>query len=293
VAHVKPDEFADFGSNPGALKARIFIPAALPPNAPLVVVLHGCTQSAAGYDHGSGWSQIAERGGFALLFPEQQRANNANLCFNWFSPEDSRRDAGEPLSIRQMVAAMVERYRLDPARVFVTGLSAGGAMASVMLATYPEIFAGGAIIAGLPFGSARNVSQALDRMRGHGGPDDAALAGLLRLASPHDGPWPTIAIWHGTADATVSSANADAILAQWRAVHGVGEEPSVSDLVDGYPHRVWHDRRGRPAIEDYRITGLGHGTPLDTHGADGCGIAGAYMLEAHISSTRRIAHAWG
>lgn len=293
VAHVKPDEFADFGSNPGALKARIFIPAALPPNAPLVVVLHGCTQSAAGYDHGSGWSQIAERGGFALLFPEQQRANNANLCFNWFSPEDSRRDAGEPLSIRQMVAAMVERYRLDPARVFVTGLSAGGAMASVMLATYPEIFAGGAIIAGLPFGSARNVSQALDRMRGHGGPDDAVLAGLLRLASPHDGPWPTIAIWHGTADATVSSANADAILAQWRAVHGVDEEPSVSDLVDGYPHRVWHDRQGRPAIEDYRITGLGHGTPLDTHGADGCGNAGAYMLEAHISSTRRIAHAWG
>ena len=67
----------------------------------------------------------------------------------------------------------------------------------------------------------------------------------------------------------------------------------VSDLVDGYPHRVWHDRRGRPAIEDYRITGLGHGTPLDTHGADGCGNAGAYMLEAHISSTRRIAHAWG
>jgi poly(hydroxyalkanoate) depolymerase family esterase len=287
------EELTGFGSNPGALKAKIFRPAALSDNAPLVVVLHGCTQTAAGYDHGSGWSQIAERGGFALLFPEQQRANNANLCFNWFSPEDSRRDAGEPLSIRQMIATMVDRYRLDPARVFVTGLSAGGAMASVMLATYPELFAGGAIIAGLPFGSATNVSQALDRMRGHGGPDDTALARLLRRASPHDGPWPTIAIWHGTADATVSSANADAILAQWRAVHGVGEKPSISDLVDGYPHRVWHDRKGRPVIEDYRITGLGHGTPLDTQGADGCGHAGAYMLEAHISSTIRIAHAWG
>jgi len=287
------DQLADFGPNPGALTARFFIPPSVKARSALVVVLHGCTQTAAGYDHGSGWSAVARREGFALLFPEQQRANNANLCFNWFAPEDSKRGSGEALSIRNMVAAMIARHDLDPARVFITGLSAGGAMASVMLATYPEVFAGGAIIAGLPFGSATNVSQALDRMRGHGGPDDAGLSALVHRASPHDGPWPTISIWHGTADATVNSTNADAILAQWRVVHGVGGEPSVSDLVEGYPHRVWHDRDGRPVIEDYRITGLGHGAPLDTRGADGCGSSGAYMLEAQISSTRWIAHAWG
>ena len=92
---------------------------------------------------------LADLHGFAVLFPEQQRANNANLCFNWFVPEDIRRDSGEALSIRQMIEAMVVAHGLDRSRIFVTGLSAGGAMASAMLATYPEIFAGGAIIAGL------------------------------------------------------------------------------------------------------------------------------------------------
>ena len=80
-------EFTSFGSNPGALRARYYLPENLPEEAPLVVVLHGCTQSAAGYDRGSGWSQLADQAGFALLFPEQQRANNPNLCFNWFLPD--------------------------------------------------------------------------------------------------------------------------------------------------------------------------------------------------------------
>src|SRR3984957_15437188 len=147
-------DFPEFGSNPGSLRARIYVPTSLTKDAPLVVVLHGCTQTAAAYDHGSGWSQLAEREGFALLFPEQQRVNNPNLCFNWFVPGDIRRDGGEALSIGQMIGAVVATYRLDRSRIFVTGLSAGGAMASAMLATYPELFAGGAIIAGLPYGGA-------------------------------------------------------------------------------------------------------------------------------------------
>ena len=286
-------DLADFGSNPGALAGRTYVPAGRSSKAPLVVVLHGCTQTAAAYDHGAGWSDVADRFGFAVLFPEQQRANNANLCFNWFDPGDTRRGGGEALSIRQMVAAMIERHDLDPGRVFITGLSAGGAMASVMLATYPEVFAGGAIIAGLPYGSATSLPQALDRMRGHGGPDDAGLAASVRRASSHEGPWPTIAVWHGTADATVDSVNADAIVAQWCGVHDMDLRPSVTDRVDGYPHRAWLDADGRTMIEDYRITGMGHGTPLDTQAGEGCGAAGPYMLEARISSTLRIAQSWG
>ena len=98
-------DLASFGTNPGALRARVYIPKNLTAKAPLVVVLHGCTQTAAGYDHGSGWSRLADDQGFALLFPQQQPSNNPNLCFNWFVPEDTRRGSGEALSIRQMVEA--------------------------------------------------------------------------------------------------------------------------------------------------------------------------------------------
>jgi poly(hydroxyalkanoate) depolymerase family esterase len=286
-------DLEQFGSNPGALRARFYVPAGLAEDAPLVVVLHGCTQTAAAYDAGSGWSQLADRHGFALLFPEQGRANNPNLCFNWFQPEDTRRGAGEALSIRQMIGAMVETHGIDPRRIFVTGLSAGGAMTSVMLATYPELFAGGAIIAGLPYGSARSMPEAFDRMRGHGGPSEAELPAMVRAASDHRGPWPILSIWHGSGDHTVNPANADAIVAQWAPLHGVDSGPTRNDIVDGYPRRIWCDHTGRAVIEDYSITGMAHGTPLATREEEACGEAGAFMLEAAISSTRHIAAFWG
>lgn len=286
-------DLAAFGSNPGALRGRFYVPRSLPASPALVVVLHGCTQNASGYDHGSGWSRLADEHGFALLYPQQQRANNANLCFNWFNAGDTQRDAGEALSIRQMVAAMVAEYGVDSARIFVTGLSAGGAMTSVMLATYPEVFAGGAIIAGIPYGTAASIPEAFDRMRAHGGPPAAALGSLVTAASPHNGPWPTISVWHGDSDGTVSHANSARIVEQWREIHGVAREPDPVEHVDGHLRRVWRDAYGCDVIEEYRIAGLGHGTPLSTSGANACGIAGPYMLEAGISSTRRIASFWG
>lgn len=280
----------EFGSNPGALLARTYLPRGLSAGAPLVVVLHGCTQSASGYDHGSGWSTLAERDGFALLFPEQQRANNANLCFNWFEPGDTRRGEGEALSISQMIEAMIARHGLDRGRVFITGLSAGGAMAGVMLATYPELFAGGAIIAGLPYGVAATIPEAFDRMRAHGLPGERQLQDLVRSASRHDGPWPTLSIWQGSADRTVAPANAAALIAQWRGVHGLRAEPSASETVDGHRRRVWRDADGRGLIEEYSIARMGHGTPI---AGDGIGRPGPYMLTAGISSTQRIARFWG
>ncbi|PZO01077.1 MAG: hypothetical protein DCF30_08200 [Hyphomicrobiales bacterium] len=283
-------EMTSFGSNPGALKAHVYLPDILPAKAPLVVVLHGCTQTAADYDHGSGWSQLADRHGFALLYPEQQRANNPNLCFNWFAPGDIRRDSGEALSIAQMVATMIEVHALDRRRVFVTGLSAGGAMAAVMLATYPGIFAGGAIIAGLPFGCASNVPEALERMRGQGLPREAALQSAVRDASRHAGPWPTLSVWHGTQDRTVVPANGEAILSQWRGVHGLEAEPTQTTAIAGHTRRIWCDATGVARIEAFAIAGMGHGTPVDA--GDGIGAPGAFMLNAGISSTRHIAAFW-
>jgi poly(hydroxyalkanoate) depolymerase family esterase len=283
----------DFGSNPGALKAYVHEPADLRPGAPLVVVLHGCTQTAGGYDKASGWSQLADEQGFVLLYPEQQRSNNANGCFNWFEPHDTRRGAGEALSIRQMIAEVQNRLAIDPQRIFITGLSAGGAMAATMLATYPEIFAGGAIIAGLPHGSAANMGQAFERMRGARRPSAAELQASLRKASDHPGPWPRISIWHGDADATVRVSNAEAILNQWRGVHGLPDHPTVVDRIDHVVHRAWHGPDGRILVEDYIIPGMAHGTPLKTTGAGAYGSSAPFMLDVDISSTFRIAQFWG
>lgn len=295
-AYAKADRLSDlraFGSNPGALRGRCYVPQSLAPSAALVVVLHGCTQSAADYDHGSGWSRLADEQGFALLYSEQQRGNNPGLCFNWFNTSDTQRDRGEALSIRQMVAAMVSEHAIDSARIFVTGLSAGGAMTSLMLATYPDVFAGGAIIAGLPYGTATSIPEAFDRMRAYGGPRATALGPLVAGASRHEGPWPTISVWHGDSDATVSHQKAALIVEQWRSVHGVARQPTAIAHVDGHVRNTWRDADGRDVIEEYRIAALGHGVPLSTSGAAACGVAGPFMLEAGISSTRRIADFWG
>jgi poly(hydroxyalkanoate) depolymerase family esterase len=227
-----------------------------------------------------------------LLYPEQQRSNNPNLCFNWFSADDTARGKGEARSIREMVAAVQDRYGTDPERVFDTGLSAGGAMTAVMLATYPDVFAGGAVIAGLPFGVARSVPEAFDRMRGHGLPEPAVLADLVRSASSHSADWPILSVWHGSADQTVDRLNASALVDQWREVHGA-RATGKTDTVYGYPHTTWSDPHGRVVIEDYSITGLGHGTPLDTRDDRHDERAAPFMLEAGISSTRLIAQFWG
>ena len=282
-------ELTGFGSNPGALRMFTYVPKKVPAAPALVVVLHGCTQTAAGYDLGAGWSTLAELHGFVLLFPEQTQANNPKTCFNWFLPGDTGRDRGEVLSIRQMIEKTIGAHGIDRSRVFVTGLSAGGAMTSVMLAAYPEVFAAGAIIAGLPHGTADNVQQAFESMF-EGRPRSAKQWGdLVRRASAHRGPWPRVSVWHGDRDATVKPMNADAIVQQWSNVHGIDAAP-VEEMVDGYPRKVWRSD-GVDVIESYTITGMAHGTPLATatHG----GAAGPFLLEAGISSSWHIARFFG
>jgi poly(3-hydroxybutyrate) depolymerase len=191
-----------------------------------------------------------------------------------------------------MIFKVQEQLKIDPQRIFITGLSAGGAMTATMLATYPEIFAGGAIIAGLPHGVAKNMNQAFDRMRGHRMPGEDALQAALRGGSDHSGPWPRISIWHGSADTTVSVSNAKAILTQWQGVHGLSERPPTVDWVDNIQHRTWLDTDGRVLVEDYIIPGMAHGTPLKTKGAGAYGSSAPFMLDVDISSTFRIAQFW-
>ena len=287
-------DLSAFRPNPGNLAGRFYVPENLAGPAPLVVVLHGCTQNGAVYDHGSGWSRLADRHGFLLLFAEQKRANNPLLCFNWFAANDSQRGMGEAASIRAMIDAIAKNHDVDRSRIFVTGLSAGGAMASVMLATYPEVFAAGAIIAGVAYGCASGVGEAFDCMGGRARSDPRELAARVRRASPHKGPWPRVQVWQGSADPTVVASNADAIALQWAKLHGLGARPDRTDEVAGYPRRQWLDAGGTSLIEQYTITGMAHGIPLDPGTGEGeSGIAGAHMLDVGLSSTDRIAAFFG
>ena len=274
-----------FSLNPGNLRMFSHVPPDLKPGAPLVVVLHGCGQTAAGYDAGTGWSQLGASAGFAVLAAEQKAVNNPNTCFDWFNPADIARDQGEVASIAAMIEQMIKDHVLDRKRIFITGLSAGGAMTAAMLATYPEIFAGGAIIAGLPFGAAANVRDALDSMRSAPLKTPKEWGDLVRSASPHEGPWPKISIWHGDLDHTVNLNNAQASVAQWADLHALALTDAKQEKVDGATRLRWGDR-----LEVYTIAGLGHGAPIDSQGV---GAPAPFILQAGISSTMHIAQFWG
>lgn len=286
-------EVADFGSNPGNLRMLTYVPDDLPPDPALVVVLHGCTQTATSYDHGTGWSTLADRHGFAVLLPEQKRRNNPLRCFNWFRADDTGRNGGEPESIRQMIVRMGADHGIDRRRIYVTGVSAGGAMTAVMLATHPEMFAGGAIIAGVPYRSAAGLEEGFESIfQGRSRPA-REWGDLVRAASGHRGPWPKVSIWHGDADRTVNPINATELIKQWTDVHGLSAVPTVQGTLDGHPRRVWQGANGEALVDSVTVAGMGHGVPIDPHGEDGCGTSAPFILDVGLSSSVHIARAWG
>ncbi|MEV4483526.1 extracellular catalytic domain type 1 short-chain-length polyhydroxyalkanoate depolymerase [Micromonospora coxensis] len=280
-----------FGSNPGNLAMYAYRPDGLPAGAPAVVLLHGCTQNATGYFTNSGWRKYADLWRFTLIVAQQPSANNANSCFNWFETGDTARGQGEALSIKQMVDHAKANYGVDPARVYVSGLSAGGAMSAVMLATYPDVFAAGSVIAGVPYRCATSTTSAFSCMSPGVDKTPAAWGDLVRNAySGYGGTRPRVAIWHGTADYTVAVANATESRDQWTNVLGVSQTPTrTAALPAGTSLEVYGD----DAVRLYRVSGMGHGTPVDPGSAtDQCGTATSYFLDT-ICSTYRDALFFG
>lgn len=282
------------GSNPGELRMYAHVPDVLPKKPALVVALHGCSQDARQFDRGTGWSTLADRYGFVVVYPEQQPGNNPKSCFSWFQPGDSTRGRGEAQSIYDMVEYAIATFGIDRGRVFITGLSAGGAMTSVMLATYPEVFAGGAIIAGLPHGAASSVQEAFQAMFTDQRFSAESLGDRVRAASSHRGPWPRISVWHGTGDRIVRPSNADQIVAQWSDVHGLPSAHSEQSTNGVHTRRVWNDEDGQAVIESITVADMAHGVPLASRDTpDACGAHGPFFLDAGISSTWHIAELWG
>ncbi|TDV46926.1 poly(hydroxyalkanoate) depolymerase family esterase [Actinophytocola oryzae] len=277
--------------NPGNLGMVRYVPSGLPSGRPVVLALHGCTQTSA-YGTAAGWRELADRMRFTVLMPEQKTANNINRCFNWFERGDTTRGQGEAESVAQMVRQTVADTGADPKRVYVTGLSAGGAMTAVMLATYPELFAGGGVVAGLAYRCAASMIDAFSCMYPGKNLSPAALGDAVRSANSYTGPWPTVSVWQGSADYTVAPANATELVEQWTNVHGIPATPTRTDTVAGYPHAVY-ETGGRVAVERYTITGMGHGQPVDPGaGPSQCGQAGAFVLDVNVCAAWYMATAW-
>lgn len=310
-AVTQPRQEDGFGSNPGNLRMFTHVPANLRPGAPLLVVLHGCKQSAAAFARDAGWLALAESANVALLLPEQKGlpsylydvylfqwlvtllgANNQNACFNWFEPADTARDQGEALSIRQMIDTMVERYAVDRTRVYITGLSAGGAMTAAMLAAYPERFAGGAIVAGVPYGCAENVSEALRCMSP--GVDRSPAEWRRRVpGTGNAGGPPPVTIWHGDADTRVVPRNRQELIEQWTAANGLSASPARREQLPGLTREIYADAAGVTRVEGVLVRGLGHAFPIDTGAPASCGQPGDFVVAAGVCAAREIARFWG
>lgn len=277
-------QVGSFGSNPGALRMYSYVPSGLAAGRPVIVALHGCTQSASDYYGHSGWPKYADLYQAALIFPEQTSSNNSLSCFNWYVSGDITRGSGEALSIKQMVDYAVANYGSDPHRVYVTGLSAGGAMTAVMLATYPDVFAGGAVVAGLPY-NCGTVCQYQAQSK-----TPKQWGDLVRAADPgFTGARPRVAIWYGTSDTTVVPANATELRDQFTDVAGVSQTATGTVALSGGTTEELYGS----SVALFKVPGIGHGTPVDPGPAESqCGSTGTYYL-ASICSSYYIAQFWG
>jgi len=278
------EEIASFGENPASLKMYARPPASARATA-IVVALHGCTQGANDYV-AAGWNTIADKQAVAIVYPEQSTANNQMRCFRWWDPAHAARDGGEAKSILAMVAHAKKTWASESARVFVTGLSAGGAMAVALLASYPDVFEAAAIMAGLPYGCAKSQGETFTCMSGAEKTADqwAALvpAGAAKAR---------ISIFQGDADYVVRPKNGDALVRQWSKVTGVSETPSATSTEGKATHAVYKDASGAVRVEKWAIAGMSHGVAVDPKSS--CGATGAYALDVGLCSTEKAAAFFG
>ena len=255
---------------------------------PLLVMLHGGTQDADDFAAGTRMNALAEEHGFLVAYPSQCKSANPSLCWNWLKPGDQMRDAGEPSIIVGITTEIIAEHDIDPQRVFVAGLSAGGAMAAVMGATYPEIYAGVGIHSGLPYRSASDVASAFSAMRGDRG--QKRRQRKSRHTSDHALRVRTI-VFHGDADQIVHPSNGAKIV-EAHAKTGDSMESTTASTSRGYTRTITRDKTGAVVVEQWLIHGSGHawsggspdGTYTDRHGPD----ASREMLRFFLEELPRL-----
>ena len=247
-----------FTNRAGTRGYKLYVPSGYAGQAvPLLVMLHGGTQTAADFAAGTRMNELAERHGFLVAYPEQPPSANQLRCWNWFQPGDQRRDAGEPSLLAGITRQVMDGYEVDPGRVHVAGFSAGGAMAAVMAATYPDLFSAAAIHSGLAYGAASDLPSAFAAMKQGPQPGSGRQRGHVAFATARSVRPATpgavrLVVFQGDRDTTVAPVNAEALLAPWdRAAAETSTGP-------GWTRRVYRDEADRVVAEWWTIHGLGH-----------------------------------
>jgi poly(hydroxyalkanoate) depolymerase family esterase len=264
-----------------------YVPSSYRPGTavPLLVALHGCTENDIGFDLLSGWSARAERRGFIVVFPHQSILANPGGCWNWFLPGNQHRGWGEPAIVAGIANRMRSQFSIDPHRIYVTGVSAGGVLANIMAVSYPDLFAATSMVAGCEYEC--DVLQLRP-------PEQSGLDALAEMGS-RARPVPAL-VFQGTADPVVPPSTAYRIAGQWATVDGIDAVPDTVEPGQvpggrGYTHLTYRTPSGRPLIEQYMIDGAGHVYPGgcsgslygDPSGPDATGISWDFFL-AHAMS---------
>lgn len=253
----------------GARSYKLYIPSAYQEKPlPLVVMLHGCTQDPDDFAAGTRMNQLAEEQRCFVLYPAQAQGANTSKCWNWFKESDQRREQGEPSLIAGMTRRIISDYPIDPERVYVAGLSAGGAMAVIMGMTYPELYAATGVHSGLSYAAAHDLPSAFAAMRQ--GQTINARMRTGKIHGPNAGKRavPTI-VFHGDHDTTVHPCNGEAVIAQSRTIRaGADTESQTSQRTTvqrgqvpgghAYTRSVYRDVGGQPVVEQWLVHGAGH-----------------------------------
>ena len=270
----------------GARRYRLYVPSTAQDGLQgLIVMLHGCTQNPEDFAAGTGMNALAEEHRLLVVYPAQTGGDNSMSCWNWFRPGDQMRDAGEPAIIAGLTESLCAQYAIPTGRVFVAGLSAGGAMAVILGETYPELYAGVGVHSGLAYGSANDVISAFAAMRGQAGIDPVSTrkpgAGLEA--------GPRVIVFHGSADTTVHPSNAERIIAGKGA--GAGKtsrvESGASSGTRGYTRLVAKREDGTNGVESWTIEGAQHawagghpsGSYTDPRGPDASAAMVRFFLQ--------------
>jgi poly(hydroxyalkanoate) depolymerase family esterase len=268
---------------------------------PLIVMLHGCTQNPDDFAAGTSMNELAEQHTFLVAYPAQTQNANMQKCWNWFKTSDQHRGQGEPAIIAGITRQIVDEHHIADGRVYVAGMSAGGAMAAIMGATYPDLYAAVGVHSGLAPGAAQDLVSALSAMQGGGAPNGhrGASAGGSEASVP-------VIVFHGDRDATVHPRNAEQLLAYYRSVEGTpgGRDaagkpvPPVAvrkgQVPDGhaFTRATQRDADGRPIMEQWTVHGLGHawsggsraGSYTDVKGPDASAEMVRFFDQQHATS---------